>query len=125
MGQQNERWLPGHEVRKVYHSFIDDLAGEISSYVQNHTLAVLEFNLASEADVPCKIAEYSVEQRSIARIAARYRGSAIMRYFLQFRDVVVYGSMDPFSFEEMRKQRRKKLEKKDKTKSFSDKDVCL
>lgn len=138
--------LPSHEVRRHYHERLRAWSERLQDYRANMTSAGLAsgspasagnaselssatLRAASPLAAPvgltaCALAAASVRERESARVEARLLGSAGLHAALVLRDLWVYGSLDPFSFDRMHQQRRKKLAAEG-NRTVSDEDVCL
>lgn len=106
----SDRCLSSAEVRVNYHRRLRQWAVRATGYQENATQMAEDLSVAEPTK--CKLAEASVREREAARIWARHQGAAALHWALVARDVWVYGSLDPFRFDAMREQRRKKLEAK-------------
>lgn len=112
------RGLPSQEVRLNYKARLETWNKQLESYRRNLTFANIELVMGNEiglgavADAKpaaCKLAAASVRERHAARVEARLQGSVGIHLCLIFRDLLVYRSLSPFTFEAMMENRRAKI----------------
>lgn len=129
--------LAAHKVRRNYWSHLEEWGQRLKVFRNNLQQAeadVLALSpdsseenaiVAETATSPaCRLAAASIREREAARIEARLQGSAGLHLFLILRDIFVYRSTSPFTFEAMMRHRRAKMEQAGDT-AISDDDVCL
>jgi len=124
--------LASWQVRKNYHERLQAWEGRVAEYRRNLSLADEELSpytrpmqlatnpTASFAEIGtattpmplspiCALAAASVRERESARVEARLQGSGMLHLVLQLRDLYVYQSWDPFTFEAMKSRKAKKM----------------
>lgn len=112
------------QIRNKYKARLASWAKRAAKYWKNITLAELDLGSAWKQSAKttsgnmCALAMVSVSERESARVEARLHGSAGLHWVLLIRDFWTYQSLNPFTFEAMKKHTIKKNGK------ISDEDVC-